>query len=111
MHGENYLVQMFTEEMDGGHRFFKCPRAWVIAITIRLLNIFLDCTTTYKTYLLQSSESEENYGFTWWVDFRPIYPHQQYIYYLQDRIFDLEREVNSGYKEDEDDDNNNGAGS
>ena len=34
-------------------------------------------------------------------------PHAEYIYYLQDRIFDLEREVNSGYK----DDNNNGADS
>jgi hypothetical protein len=63
------------------------------------------------TYFLQSFESEENCGFTRWVDLRPIYPHQQYIYYLQDRIFDLEREVSSGYKDDEQDDNNNGAGS
>ena len=53
------------------------------------------------TYLLQSSESEENYGFTRWVDPRPFYPHVEYIYYLQDRIFDLEREVSSGYKDDE----------
>ena len=27
MHGEDYLVQMFTEWIDGGRRFFKCPRA------------------------------------------------------------------------------------
>ena len=73
--------------------------------------MFLDCTTTYKTYLLQSSKSEENYGFTRWVDPRPIYPHQQYIYYLLYRMFDLEIEVSSGYKEDDDDGNNNGAGS
>ena len=32
-------------------------------------------------------------------------------YYLQDRIFDLEREVSSGYKDDGQDDNNNGADS
>ena len=29
-HGEDYLVQMCTDGMDGGRRFFKCPRAWVI---------------------------------------------------------------------------------
>ena len=63
------------------------------------------------TYLLQSFESKESCWFNWWVDPRPIYPHQQYIYYLQDRIFEIEREVSSGYKDDEDDDNNNGAGS
>ena len=107
MHGEDCLVQVLTEGMDGGHRFFKCPWAWIIAITIRLLNMFLDCTTTYKTYLLQSSESKENGGFTRWVDPRPIYPHAEYIYYLQDCIFDLEREVSSGYKDDGLDDNNN----
>ena len=67
--------------------------------------------TTYMTYLLQSSLAEENYGFTRWVNPRPIYLHAEYIYYLQDRIFDLEREVSSGYKEDEEDDNNNGVGS
>ena len=86
MHGEDCLVQMFTDGMNGGRRFFKYSRAWVITITIRLLNMFLDCTTTYMTYLLQSSESKENFGFTRWVDPRPIYPYQQYIYYLQDRI-------------------------
>ena len=37
MHGEDCLVQMFTKGIDGGRRFFKCPRAWVIAITILFL--------------------------------------------------------------------------
>ena len=32
IHGEDCLVQMFTEGIDGGHCFFKCPQAWVIAI-------------------------------------------------------------------------------
>ena len=73
--------------------------------------MFLNCTKTYMTYLLQSSKFEINCGFTRWVDPCLIYPHQQYIYYLQDHIFDLEREVSSGYKKDEDDDNNNGVGS
>ena len=67
--------------------------------------------TTYMTYLLQSSLAEENCGFTRWVDPRPIYPHAEYIYYLQDRIFDLEREVSSSYKDDEQEDDNNGASS
>jgi len=73
--------------------------------------MFLFFTNTYRRYLLQSSEAEENCGFTRWVDPRPIYPHQQYIYYLQDCIFDLEREASSGKKDDKDDDNSNGAGS
>jgi hypothetical protein len=37
--------------------------------------------------------------------------HAEYIYYLQDRISDLEREISSGYKDDEHDDNNNGSSS
>jgi hypothetical protein len=32
MHGEDCLVQMYTEGLDGGRRFFKCPRAWVIVV-------------------------------------------------------------------------------
>ena len=90
MHGEDCLVQMFTEGIDGGRRFFKCPRAWVIDITIYFFNMFL-FYTTYRTYLLQSSLTKEKCGFTRWVDPRPIYPHAEYIYYLQDRIFDLEK--------------------
>jgi hypothetical protein len=41
MHGEDCLVQMFTDEIDGGHHFFKCPRAWVIDITICCINMLL----------------------------------------------------------------------
>jgi len=33
---------MFTEVIDGGRRFFKCPRVWVLAITFHLLNMFLE---------------------------------------------------------------------
>ena len=33
MHGEDCLVQMCAEGTDGGRRFFKCPRAWVILST------------------------------------------------------------------------------
>ena len=29
-HGEDCLVQMCTDGMDGSRRFFKCPHAWVI---------------------------------------------------------------------------------
>jgi hypothetical protein len=58
---------------------------------------------------IQCSKSKENCGFTWWVDPRPMYPNLEYIYYLQDRIFDLEREVSSGYKDDEAN-NDNSAG-
>ena len=110
MHGEDCLVQMFTEGIDGGRHFFKCPRAWVIAINICFFYMFR-FYTTYMAYLLQSSLSEENCWFTRWVDPRPIYPHVEYIYYLQDRMFDLERKVSSDYKDDGQDDNNNGANS
>jgi hypothetical protein len=41
---------------------------------------------------------QENYGFTWWVDPRLIFLHAQYISYLQERIFDLEREVSTTNK-------------
>ena len=51
MHGEDCLVQMFTKGIDGGRRFFKCPRAWVIAITICFFNMFL-LYITYTIYLL-----------------------------------------------------------
>ena len=111
MHGENCLVQMFTKGIDGGHRFFKCPRARVIAIIFRLLNMFLEYPYNSQDILIVVFRVRKNCGFTRWVDPRPIYPHQQYIYYLQDQIFNLQREVSSGYKEDEYDDNNNGASS
>jgi hypothetical protein len=41
MYGEDCLVQMCAEGIDGGRRFFKCPRVWVIVTTFRLLYIFL----------------------------------------------------------------------
>jgi hypothetical protein len=53
---------------------------------------------------------QENSEFTPWVDTRPIFSHAEYISYLQNRIFDLEREV-SNINEKEGRDNNNGGGS
>ena len=40
MHGEDCLVQMCAEGTDGGRRFFKCPRAWVILTTNDVLDMF-----------------------------------------------------------------------
>ena len=40
MHGEDCLVQMCDEGTDGGRRFFKCPRAWVILSTEGVLDMF-----------------------------------------------------------------------
>ena len=40
MHGEDCLVQMLAEGTDGGHRFFKCPRAWVILSIKGVLDMF-----------------------------------------------------------------------
>ena len=40
-HGEDCVVQMMTEGTDGGCRFFRCPRAWVIAITLRFHKLFV----------------------------------------------------------------------
>ena len=46
MHGEDCLVQMLAEGTDGGRRFFKCPRAWVILTTNDVLDMFnLHCIT------------------------------------------------------------------
>lgn len=52
MHGEDCLVQMLTEGTDGGRRFFRCPRALVSLISIRLLKMFLFFSPTYLRYLL-----------------------------------------------------------
>ena len=41
MYGEECLVQMCTDGMDGGRRFFKCPRAWV-TISINFIYIFFE---------------------------------------------------------------------
>ena len=101
---------MCTDEMDGGCRFFKCPRAWVFLINIHFANIFLIFSNTYVRYWIQNLETEGNYGFSRWVDLAPIYPHQQYIYYLQGCISGLQREVRSGTM-DEEEYNSDGVGS
>jgi hypothetical protein len=79
--------------------------------SIRLLHIFLFFCTTYIRYLLQFLDALENCGFVWWVDPTPLHPHEEYIYYLQNRVFVLEREVNSSNKNDKEDDIRNGASS
>jgi hypothetical protein len=111
MHGENCLVQMCAEGVNGSRWFFRCPRAWVILPTIRLLNMFLFLSATNKTYFFQSSAAPENYRLIRWVDPAPMHPHQDYIYYLQSRIFDLEMAVSDGNKDEEEDEDSNGAGS
>ena len=83
----------------------------------RLFHIFIFISTPYMKFLLQSSDAPENCGFTRWVDRAPIDPVQQFIEYLQIRIFDLETKVNhyekvsEGNKDDEVDDTGNAAGS
>ena len=52
MHGEDCLVQMCAEGVDGGRRFFKYPRAWIIVTTMHLLNIFPLFCPTYERYLM-----------------------------------------------------------
>ena len=67
--------------------------------------------------VLQSFEAPENCGFTRWVDPAPIDSVQEFIEYLQIKIFDLEckvnhyEEVSDGNKDDEDDDTSNAAAS
>ena len=108
IHGEDCLVQMCAEGTDGGCRLFKCPQAWVILSKNCFLNMFVMFCITYTRFLFQASNDPENCGFVRWVDPHPIYSHADYIYYLQNRIFDLEMEVSSGNK-DEEDDNNKGV--
>ena len=60
--------------------------------------------------MFHASNAPENCGFVRWVDPPPIHPHAEYIYYLQNRIFDLEMEVSSG-NNNEDDDENKGVSS
>ena len=42
VHSEDCLVQMCTEGMDGGRRFFKCSCAWVIFGCLISLSCFLE---------------------------------------------------------------------
>ena len=68
-------------------------------------------------FVLQSSDALENCGFTRWVDPAPIDSVQEFIEYLQIKIFYLEckvnyyEEVSEGNKDDEIDDTSNAAGS
>ena len=68
-------------------------------------------------FVLQSSDAPENCGFTRWVDPAPIDSVQEFIEYLQIKIFDLEckvnhyEEVSEGNKDDEVDNTSNAAGS
>ena len=58
-------------------------------------------------FVLQSSDAPENCCFTRWVDLTPIDSVQEFIEYLQIKIFDLEckvnhyEEVSEGNKDDE----------
>jgi hypothetical protein len=47
-HGEDCLVQMFMEGLDGGRRFFKCPRAEVIDFKIHYSNFFLHYFASHR---------------------------------------------------------------
>ena len=96
---------MCTEGMDGGRRFFKCPRVRVVFSTNCVLNIFVIYCITYDRFFFQTSYAPENYGFVRCVDPPLIYPHAEYIYYLQNHIFDLEMDVSSGNNDEEDDNN------
>jgi len=40
-HGEDCVVQMITEGTYRGRRFFRCPRAWVLAITLCVHTTFV----------------------------------------------------------------------
>ncbi|TVU13090.1 hypothetical protein EJB05_46766, partial [Eragrostis curvula] len=67
-HGLDCVVQMFDGQCDGGRRFFRCLNG-------------------------QNNEDQDNCGFTLWVDPKPISTTVEYISYLQNRIFDLQQEL------------------
>ena len=52
LHSEDCIVQMMTEGTDGGRRFFKFPRAWVLAITLRLQHICLLFSKSYRGFFV-----------------------------------------------------------
>jgi hypothetical protein len=78
-------------------------------LTLIFLDLYLVCRSTYWYMCFQDSSYPDNCGFTRWVDPPPIYPHQQYITYLQRRIFDLEYGPGSGNSDKSKDDNINDA--
>ena len=53
-------------------------------------------------YMFQSSADEDGCGFVRWVDPAPIHPHQEYIEYLQNCIFDIEMNISDNGTEDDD---------
>ena len=57
------------------------------------------------TYPRLHVSDEDGCGFVRWVDLAPIHPHQEYIEYLQNHIFDLEMNISSGNNEEEEDEN------
>ena len=83
----------------------------------RLFHFFIFNETPYIKFVLQSSNTPENCGFTRWVDPTPIDSVQEFIKYLQIKIFDLEckvnhyEEVSEGNKDNEDDDTSKVAAS
>src|SRR6185312_15276720 len=83
----------------------------------QLFYLFIFIEIPYMKFILQSSDAPENCGFTRWVDAAPIDSVQEFIEYLQIKIFDLECKVNhyeelsEGNKDDEDDDPSNPAAS
>ena len=59
----------------------------------RLFYFFIFVEIPYMKFILQSSDTPENCGFTRWVD-APIDSVQEFIEYLQIKIFDLECKMN-----------------
>lgn len=52
MHGEDCLVQMNTSDLNGGRRFFKCPRAWVNVTNNPQLIMLVLVSPSYSSYLI-----------------------------------------------------------
>ena len=105
MHGEDCLVQMCAEGMDGGRRFFKCPRAWVILSIKSVLDMFNMYCMIYIICCVSGIQCSRELRVRTMGRSSPIHPHAEYIYYLHNRIFDLEIEVSSGNNEEEEDEN------
>jgi hypothetical protein len=108
-HGEDCVVQMYNDFDGGGRRFFRCPRGFVFPFNSHFSYLHLVCKNTYWYMCFPDSNCLDNCGFTRWVDPPPIYPHQQYITYLQGRIFDLEYSPESGNRDKSEDDSINDA--
>ena len=54
----------------------------------QLFYFFIFVEIPYIKFILQSSDAPENYGFTRWVDPAPIDSVQEFIEYLQIKIFE-----------------------